>query len=116
MYLAKKKHKPRYQMLMKIGQLSSQLQQVVALAKNLKSDKVIFVVLLSDFIIWFLVSQDSVEKAAKKIQDNIDDVLKKIKSNENIRVKDMEKYYQALVDQIGKEVSNVKAKVKFSFI
>ena len=93
MYLAKKKHKPRYQMILKIKKLSSQLQQISAMAKSLKSDK------------------DSVEKAAKKIQDNIDDVLRKIKSNENIRAKDMEKYYQALVDQIGKEVSNVKAKV-----
>ena len=40
MYLAKKKNKPRYMMLMKIRNLSSQLKQIAALAKNLKSEKV----------------------------------------------------------------------------
>ena len=93
MYLSKKKHRPRYQMTLKIRTLSSQLQQIAAMAKNLKSDK------------------ESVEKATRKIQENINDVLKKIKTNENIRAKDMEKYYQGLVDQINKEISNVKSKV-----
>ena len=40
MYLAKRKHKPRYQMLIKIKKLSSQLQQIASLSKNLKSEKV----------------------------------------------------------------------------
>ena len=93
MYLAKKKNKPRYLMLMKIRNLSSQLKQIVSLAKNLKSEK------------------DSVEKAAKKIQENISEVVSKIKLNDKIRGKDMEKYYQILVDQINKELANVKTKV-----
>ena len=93
MYLAKKKNKPRYLMLMKIRNLSSQLKQIVSLAKNLKSEK------------------DSVEKAAKKIQENISEVVAKIKLNDKIRGKDMEKYYQMLVDQINKELANVKTKV-----
>ena len=93
MYLAKKKNKPRYLMLMKIRNLSSQLKQIVSLAKNLKSEK------------------DSVEKAAKKIQENISEVVAKIKFNDKIRGKDMEKYYQMLVDQINKELANVKTKV-----
>ena len=41
MYLAKRKHKPRYQMLIKIKKLSSQLQQIASLSKNLKSEKVL---------------------------------------------------------------------------
>ena len=95
MYLAKKKNKPRYLMLMKIRNLSSQLKQIVSLAKNLKSEK------------------DSVEKAAKKIQENISEVVAKIKLNDKIRGKDMEKYYQMLVDQINKELANVKTKVNY---
>ena len=51
------------------------------------------------------------EKAAKKIHEKINEVVKKIKFNENIHSKDMEKYYQSLVDQINKELSNVKSKV-----
>merc|ERR1712126_391997 len=94
MYLAKKKHKPRYQMLVKIKKLSSQLQQIVSLARNLKSDK------------------DSVEKAARKIQENINDVIKKIKTNESLRTKDMDKLYKGLVDQINAELSNVKSKIE----
>ena len=53
------------------------------------------------------------EKAAKKIQENINDVVKKIKTNENIRTKDMEKYHQTLVDQINNELANVKSKVLY---
>ena len=60
--------------------------------------------------------KDSVEKAAKKIQENINDVVKKIKTNENIRTKDMEKYHQTLVDQINNELANVKSKVLNSFV
>ena len=42
MHLARRKYKPRYEMLMKINQLASQLQKLGAMGKNLKSDKVIF--------------------------------------------------------------------------
>ena len=63
--------------------------------------------------IYFL--KDSVEKAAKKIQENINDVVKKIKTNENIRAKDMERYHQTLVDQINNELANVKSKVLISY-
>ena len=55
------------------------------------------------------------EKAAKKIQENINDVVKNIKTNENIRAKDMERYHQTLVDQINNELANVKSKVLISF-
>lgn len=41
MHLARRKYKPRYEMLMKINQLASQLQKLGAMGKNLKSDKVI---------------------------------------------------------------------------
>ena len=51
------------------------------------------------------------EKGARKIQENIKDVVKKIKSNEKLSVKDMDKSYQKLVDQINAELSNVKSKV-----
>ena len=51
------------------------------------------------------------EKSARKIQENIKDVVKKIKSNEKLSVKDMDKSYQKLVDQINAELSNVKSKV-----
>ena len=51
------------------------------------------------------------EKAARKIQENIADTVKTIKTNENLRAKDMEKSYQKLLDQINAELSNVKSKV-----
>ena len=51
------------------------------------------------------------EKAARKIQENINDVIKKIKTNESLRSKDMDKLYKGLVDQINAELSNVKSKV-----
>ena len=51
------------------------------------------------------------EKAARKIQENINDVIKKIKTNESLRTKDMDKLYKGLVDQINAELSNVKSKV-----
>ena len=35
----------------------------------------------------------------------------KIKTEENIRKKDLDKYYQTLVDQINAELANVKKKV-----
>ena len=37
----------------------------------------------------------------------------KIKTEETIRKKDLEKYYQTLVDQINAEIANVKKKVNF---
>ena len=40
MELARRKYKPRYEMLMKINQLSAQLQKLGAMGKNLKTDKV----------------------------------------------------------------------------
>ena len=40
MGLARKKYKPRYEMLMKINQLSTQLQKLGAMGKNLKTEKV----------------------------------------------------------------------------
>lgn len=99
-------------MLVKIKKLSSQLQQIASLAKNLKSDKVM---LLSSHVTFNskidLISQDSVEKAARKIQENINDVIRKIKTNESLRTKDMDKLYKGLVDQINAELSNVKSKV-----
>ena len=99
-------------MLVKIKKLSSQLQQIASLAKNLKSDKV----MLPSSHVTFnskidLISQDSVEKAARKIQENINDVIRKIKANESLRTKDMDKLYKGLVDQINAELSNVKSKV-----
>jgi len=94
MHLAKKKHRPRYQALVKIRNLSGQVKQIGSMAKNLKSDK------------------DSVEKAVRKIQDNIDQVCITIKRNENITKREIEKYYKTLVDQINKELSNVKSKIE----
>ena len=40
MELARRKYRPRYEMLMKINQLSAQLQKLGAMGKNLKTDKV----------------------------------------------------------------------------
>lgn len=40
MHLTKKKYKPRYEMLIKINQLASQLQKLGAMGENLKKDKV----------------------------------------------------------------------------
>ena len=94
MYVAKKKHRPRYQALVKIRYLHGQVQQIGAMAKNLKSDK------------------DGVEKSVKKIQENIVQVSQSIKGNENTRKVDIEKMYKGLVDQINKELANVKGKVE----
>merc|ERR1711872_1020085 len=94
MHLAKKRHRPRYQALVKIRNLSGQLKQIGSMAKGLKSDK------------------DGVEKSVRKIQDNIDQVCKTIKGNETISKKEIEKYYKSLVEQINKELSNVKSKIE----
>ena len=40
MGLARRKYKPRYEMLMKINQLSAQLQKLGSMGKNLKTEKV----------------------------------------------------------------------------
>ena len=40
MGLARRKYKPRYEMLMKINQLSTQLQKLGSMGKNLKTEKV----------------------------------------------------------------------------
>ena len=94
MYVAKKKHRPRYQALVKIRYLHGQVQQIGSMAKSLKSDK------------------DGVEKSVKKIQEQILQVSQSIKSNENTRKADIEKMYKSLVDQINKELSNVKSKIE----
>lgn len=94
MHLAKKRHRPRYQALVKIRNLSGQVKQIGSMTKSLKSDK------------------DGVEKSVRKIQDNIDQVCKTIKGNETISKKEIEKYYKSLVDQINKELSNVKSKIE----
>merc|ERR1711892_1171159 len=94
MHLAKKRHRPRYQALVKIRNLSGQVKQIGSMTKSLKSDK------------------DGVEKSVKKIQDNIDQVCKTIKGNEAISKREIEKYYKSLVDQINKELSNVKSKIE----
>merc|ERR1712128_344163 len=94
MHLAKKRHRPRYQALVKIRNLSGQVKQIGSMTKSLKSDK------------------DGVEKSVKKIQDNIDQVCKTIKGNEAITKREIEKYYKSLVDQINKELPNVKSKIE----
>ena len=48
----------------------------------------------------------------QKIEANIRAVSMKIKTEDNIRKKDLDKYYQTLVDQINAELANVKKKVK----
>ena len=48
----------------------------------------------------------------QKIEGNIRAVSMKIKTEDNIRKKDLDKYYQTLVDQINAELANVKKKVK----
>ena len=47
----------------------------------------------------------------QKIEANIRAVSMKIKTEDNIRKKDLDKYYQTLVDQINAELANVKKKV-----
>jgi myosin-6 len=95
MYIAKKKHRPRYQALVKIRYLHGQVQQIGSMAKSLKaSDK------------------DGVEKNVKKIQDSIVQASQDIKGNENIKKADIEKKYTGLVDQINKELSHVKGKLE----
>merc|ERR1719400_1814638 len=94
MYLAQKKHKPRYQALVKIRYLNGQLQQIGSMAKSLKADK------------------DGVEKSVKKIQDNIHQVCQTIKGNENIKKSEIEKMHKSLVDQINKELASVKGKLE----
>jgi len=94
MHLAKRRHRPRYQALVKIRNLSGQVKQIGAMAKSLKPDK------------------DGVEKSVSKIQDNINQVCKTIKGNETISKKEIDKYYKSLVDQINKELSNVKSKIE----
>merc|ERR1711892_525792 len=94
MYLAKKKHRPRYQALFKIRNLSGQVSKIGEMAEVLKKDK------------------DTVEKSIMKIQDNIKQVSASIKKNDAINNKEIEKYYKSLVDQINKELSNVKGKIE----
>ena len=48
----------------------------------------------------------------QKIEANIRAVSMKIKTEDNIRKKDLDKYYQTLVDQINAELANVKKKVE----
>ena len=47
-----------------------------------------------------------------KNEGNISVVKMKIKTEETIRKKDLDKYYQTLVDQINAELANVKKKVE----
>ena len=94
MYLAQKKHKPRYQTLVKIRYLHGQVQQIGSMAKSLRADK------------------DGVEKSVKKIQENINQVCQTIKGNENIKKSEIEKMHKGLVDQINKELANVKGKLE----
>ena len=47
----------------------------------------------------------------QKIEGNIRAVSMKIKTEDTIRKKDLDKYYQTLVDQINAELANVKKKV-----
>lgn len=48
----------------------------------------------------------------QKIEANIRTVSMKIKTEDTIRKKDLDKYYQTLVDQINAELANVKKKVE----
>ena len=52
-------------------------------------------------------------KAVDKIEGNVKVVKMKIKTEETLRKKDLDKYYQTLVDQINAELANVKKKVTF---
>merc|ERR1719295_2354450 len=94
MYLAQKKHKPRYQTLVKIRYLHGQVQQIGSMAKSLRADK------------------DGVEKSVKKIQENINQVCQTIKGNEDIKKSEIEKMHKGLVDQINKELASVKGKLE----
>ena len=62
MELARRKYKPRYEMLMKINQLSAQLQKLGAMGKNLKTEKVRTVAGYNSVILYNGVSRIAVKR------------------------------------------------------
>ena len=94
MFLAMKQHRPRYQGLMSINKLDSQVDKIEEMGRNLKGGK------------------SGVEESIDTLKQNIDKAVRTIKTCEKIRKSEIDKLYKSLVDQINKELVGVKRKIE----
>lgn len=94
MFLARKKHAPRYKGVARLRTLQSQIEEIGRMSGSLKKDK------------------DSIRKNAGKIHDELAVCIAKIKSRPDIGSQEIDSMYKTLVDFINKELASVKSKIE----
>ncbi|XP_063243579.1 myosin heavy chain 95F isoform X2 [Bacillus rossius redtenbacheri] len=94
MYLAKKKHKPRYQGIAKIKGLQEKLVRTSAIIEQLKKEK------------------ESSASEMKKLQADAVAAISKIKSTENISAGEIDKMYADLLSRADAQTSGLQKKLQ----
>jgi len=93
MHQARKQHRPRYQGLLSIQNLQSQVNQIGLLSHNLKN-------------------KAEVDQAVDDLNVKINSAIQTIKSCERIKKTEIDKIYKTVVDQINKQLLGVKRKIE----
>jgi len=93
MHQARKQHRPRYQGLLSVKNLQSQVSQIGLLSHNLKN-------------------KTEVEQIVDDLNSKIDSAIQTIKSCERIKKHEIDKIYKTIVDQINKQLVGVKRKIE----
>lgn len=93
MYIAKKQHRPRIKGIMKIKNLKTQLVGMEETSKQLKN-------------------REKHMSDIKKLQDNLDAAIDKIKNSMKIKETEIDNLYTNLVNQVNKEMASLQDMVR----
>uniref|UniRef100_A0A1B6GYM3 Unconventional myosin-VI n=1 Tax=Cuerna arida TaxID=1464854 RepID=A0A1B6GYM3_9HEMI len=94
MYLAKKKHRPRYKGIAKINSLQSMLSRMESITGQLKKDK-----------------EASINEV-KALQRSMQSAVSKIKTNESIKVEEINSLYTQLMNKANSQMGTLQKKLE----
>ncbi|XP_078051109.1 myosin heavy chain 95F jaguar isoform X4 [Augochlora pura] len=93
MYIAKKQHRPRIKGIIKIKNLRTQLVGMEETSKQLKN-------------------REKSMSDLKRLHDDLDAAIKRIKNNERIRPAEIDSLYTNLVNQVNKQMASLQDMVR----
>ncbi|XP_076642841.1 myosin heavy chain 95F jaguar isoform X2 [Halictus rubicundus] len=93
MYIAKKQHRPRIKGIMKIKNLRTQFAGMEETSKQLKN-------------------REKSMNDLKRLHDDLDAAIKRIKDNERIKPAEIDSLYTSLVNQVNRQMASLQDMVK----
>ncbi|XP_043272163.1 myosin heavy chain 95F isoform X2 [Venturia canescens] len=94
MYITKKQHQPRIKGIVKIKNLTSQLERMQETSKMLKS------------------AREKSMNDIKKLQSELEAAVQRIRNNPKIKSTEIDVLYERLVSEVGKQMSDLQDMVK----